>query len=375
MIIKTAVLAEDALLRKLFKEMLYCTAVRGTDGTGIATVTANGAVKMFKRAIPSADFLDMVRVSEMIEDSKAMVLMGHCRASTIGSNSNANCHPFQRDGITMFHNGTVRAFRMLTKDNSITVDSDAICDAVSNAETPAQVMSEIDGAFSLAWYNEDEGTVNFARNDERPLYRAVLKGYGNTEIFASEPGLILWTCGRRGIEVEKIASTKENVIYTYPLNPSEKPSEVAFTPKPKNVYIGSGFDYAQYYPRGGTGYSRPKPVSEAGSESKSTVTTLTKQSSDQESLSGIVIIPTETMKRVGPTSCSGYDAYGRYWHIVFSCKTALDNAAAVMEYITCAKVADHTSSATFLRASTEVECKIYERASKRTAIAHAKGAI
>lgn len=236
---------------KLFTQGLYCTALRGTDGTGVLSATRLGNMSVYKRDLAPADFLEMSKAKQVIEGTDNVFLMGHARASTVGHNSNENSHPFSRGHIHLYHNGTLRNHSTLHNLNDVRVDSDAIAAAISacnSREAIVQVLESLVGAFSLAWYDSDAGTINFARNEERPLYRATFKD-SKSELFCSESGMIIWLAGRsKDIELEKVEETKIGSFIT--INMKGEEEITTFTPKETLTYGFTG-EYGYY-----TTYSR-----------------------------------------------------------------------------------------------------------------------
>ena len=102
--------------------------------------------------------------------------MGHIRAATAGSVNIDNAHPFKFGAVTLVHNGTLykQGASIPTYDQSLDVDSMQIALALSKypVDKAAEVLSHIDGAFALVWYDERDKSVNMVRNSDRPLHFA-----------------------------------------------------------------------------------------------------------------------------------------------------------------------------------------------------------
>lgn len=161
---------------KIFNDLLYFDAVRGWDATGVAAVSrkSNRAVNVYKKATSAINFIGTKGYDRQVTTG-AKLLLGHNRAATKGKVIDSNSHPFRHGRITMAHNGTLWRHEHLPrigKRGPFEVDSEAICHALSVERDPIEVLEDLDGAFALVWYDQKDDTLNFARNDERPLYYA-----------------------------------------------------------------------------------------------------------------------------------------------------------------------------------------------------------
>lgn len=99
----------------------------------------------------------------------ARVMFGHNRYATMGEVNARNAHPFTHGKITLAHNGTLRNQSLLPESNRFKVDSENICYAIDKLGIK-DVVPLLDGAFALIWYNDEEQTLNFLRNDEREFH-------------------------------------------------------------------------------------------------------------------------------------------------------------------------------------------------------------
>ena len=221
--------------KKWFQSALFVDTLRGSDGTGIAVLpqapfnqySTQKGLGMYKKALAAPDFLQLHRVDKLMgEVAQARFALGHNRAATQGDKTkDDNAHPFQVGHITMVHNGTLVTRNGLQTADA--VDSRAIAheladDAFVTAEDYATLMSKLDGAFTLIWYNANTNKIYFARNDQRPL----VMGSGNngdTLFFASEQWMITQLLARYSdnlLDIDeknyyKTWSMKTNVVYEY----------------------------------------------------------------------------------------------------------------------------------------------------------------
>jgi predicted glutamine amidotransferase len=226
---------------KAFKEMLYCDALRGVHGTGILGVTITGKQSIYKKALPSADFIELTKAKVIMNEANEF-LCGHNRFATQGGHTAENAHPFHHNAVTMFHNGTLDTWKWMAKEKTFTVDSECLTYALSVSEDIVKTLESIDGAFSLVWYDSLSETLNFARNKERPMYFGMVKG-SDTILYASEKGMLEWVAFRNGIELDKVLPTEVGKWLSIPLDPKSGKSVVkSFVPK-------EATDWSNYYGR------------------------------------------------------------------------------------------------------------------------------
>lgn len=217
---------------KWFKQALYCDALRGEHGTGILTVSDKGFHEVYKKALCAADFLELSKTKALTR-SASKFMVGHNRWATQGTHTDDNSHPFEEGDIVLFHNGTVSNHRSLNKP-TFDVDSHAIAYMFSESEDIKSSIERIEGTYSLVWYNSTLETINFARNEDRPMFFGYVKD-SKSILFASEPSMIRWLANRNNISLEKIEAVPENFWVEIQLDDKEKVKMTAFTPKVKEI--------------------------------------------------------------------------------------------------------------------------------------------
>ena len=199
--------------KEFFAQALQCNSLRGEDSTGMFSVINKNA-EVFKKAVGGADFMQMRRSKALVLGADK-VLVGHNRAATVGSVIDDNAHPFVHGDITLVHNGTLRNRHNFGNYNRFDVDSEFIANALNDTDDPADVISEIDGAFALIWYNSQVNKVFLVRNDERPLVTTITKD--GVLLCGSEPGLIQWVAQRNGLEFGPLNFLKSMSLLTLDL--------------------------------------------------------------------------------------------------------------------------------------------------------------
>lgn len=188
---------------EVFNEMLYHDYVRGKDSTGVGSAAEHsGLIKTFKGVFDPIGLMSMKGYGEVIH-SGTKVLIGHNRAQTRGAINRHNAHPFSTDRILGAHNGTLDYSCMKDLENAVEGDTDSerlirTIDALDGNLAEAVALAE--GAWALVVFDKKENTINFLRNDKRPLYYCYSKSK-KTLYWASEAGLLKWVLHRQGIEI------------------------------------------------------------------------------------------------------------------------------------------------------------------------------
>lgn len=163
------------------KRLLLVDTLRGFDSTGLAAVRCGGSmVYVAKRAKHCFDLFDTKSFQDALNGISSQVFIGHNRAATIGGIKDVNAHPFQIEHITGVHNGTLEdRDKSMLEDiagEKFNTDSEALFAAIAKVgvkEVIPKITKGCDqskGAWSLVWWDANDKTLNFLRNDHRPLW-------------------------------------------------------------------------------------------------------------------------------------------------------------------------------------------------------------
>lgn len=220
------------------KRLLLIDYLRGPDSTGIAAIRKNGEAVISKGALNPIDLFDMPKFKSALNAYQSKVFLGHNRAATKGVVNNVNAHPYEVDHIVGAHNGTLDpvSYADLEKllDEKFGTDSHAIIAGIAKfgVEEIIPMLSSgagaTGGAWSLVWMDREQNTLNFLRNDQRPMWYAYSEDFKKL-FWASEwPMIDVATALSTGTGKEyklyhndkhhRYFSTEEDVWYQFDLD-------------------------------------------------------------------------------------------------------------------------------------------------------------
>lgn len=171
----------------IFKKMLIADQFRGEHSTGVFSLYhPYGKDRYFnvvKEAMSGSVFANDIAFKKAVNGLKhavqtgntvtginsPRVLFGHNRYATVGAVNEKNAHPFTHGHITLAHNGTLRNQSLLPDHKKFEVDSENIAYSISTIGVE-ETIKKLNGAFALIWYDDNEQTINFLRNDEREFH-------------------------------------------------------------------------------------------------------------------------------------------------------------------------------------------------------------
>jgi len=198
-------------MKEFFQDLLFHDVIRGPHATGVAAIdTFDRSLCVEKKAVPAPLFLYDKEVMENLFAFKHNfnIYIGHNRYATSGAkDADANAHPFVHGDIVGVHNGSLRDQKLLAESEKFVVDSDNLYYHLDEHGLD-DTIKKTNGAYALVWYNREENTLNFLRNDERPM--AIGKLSNGSWVWASEMGMLKWLVGRH--KLLSWATYKENGV-------------------------------------------------------------------------------------------------------------------------------------------------------------------
>ena len=218
------------------RDAFTTSMLRGTDSSGIAIVdTAYASTEVHKLPVPGCYYVGDRVASRLIReaDTVSTVVMCHVRHATVGSVNLDNAHPFeittQDSTLVGAHNGTLTSWQSRKTAKDFNSDSKWALSRI--AEEGADAFEEITGAFTFVWWDSKEPDVlNMARNDERPMWIALLQDGGMA--YASEAGMLYWLLERNNIKVEKMFELEVDKLYKFNV---DRPHEYTSSHLPKYI--------------------------------------------------------------------------------------------------------------------------------------------
>ena len=208
---------------KAFEMMLVLDSTRGPHSTGVLSVPRYTPPKVTKvvgspwELFANSNFNKMMGLGHR-------VLMGHNRYATKGAITNFNAHPFQFRDIIGAHNGTLRQQYLLDDYLDFEVDSENIFYDMQRNGAEATIP-KIGGAYCLSWWDNAASTMNFIRNNERPLVLCASED-GKCVYWASESWMLSVALSKQGIKHGPIEELPVNQLTSFPVDKTKNGSAV-----------------------------------------------------------------------------------------------------------------------------------------------------
>jgi hypothetical protein len=164
------------------KRLLVLDTMRGQDSTGLAAVRKSGKeVTVAKMSSHPFILFEMKRFTDALSYGQCKAFIGHNRSATSGdARKETNAHPFQYGHITGVHNGTLadgdKEILERKLGEKFDVDSQALFAAFAKfgAKEVIPLLTRgkdyVRGAWSLVWWDTEANTLNFLRNEHRPMW-------------------------------------------------------------------------------------------------------------------------------------------------------------------------------------------------------------
>jgi hypothetical protein len=189
----------------IIPEALQVGQLRGRDATGFFSQPLHERKTLHRLRCtgPADEFLNWDEVHKVLKRAEHMrFLVAHNRAATIGNKDDVKAaHPHHTENITLVHNGTLTSY-----DKSYISDSAWVAAMLEEEPDFREVEKEVYGPYVFVWHDKRDDTLNFVRNEGRPLF--FLEGVDNSLWFASEELMMRWIMTRRNKQVRAVHELK-----------------------------------------------------------------------------------------------------------------------------------------------------------------------
>jgi len=236
----------DVTHKAVFKDLMTVATLRGKDATGVLRVKCDGAVNLLKDVGLPDTLFDRKSYDKDIESGMPKVLLGHVRAKTIGDNHPRNAHPFKADDLWGVHNGTLQGYCNMDGGREYDTDSEFLYSHMAKYGVEETITGlDNDGAWALAWWDGNDQTMNFLRNDKRPLWFCHSKDT-KAIYWASEPWMFSVIERRVGKDLDESGPypLKENMWFKYEVDGFANTGNDIFTLKAPRKVEGEVRRYA-----------------------------------------------------------------------------------------------------------------------------------
>ena len=201
---------------KMVKTLLQLDTVRGPHSTGLFGAKTSGQTEIFKKMGTPWEVAEY-KGWDKFWAGCYNVIIGHNRWATQGGINHANAHPFNHGNIFGVHNGTLKDSRNYLLDDAeyFEVDSENIYYHMARNGVD-DTIKNLDGAFALVWYDEDQGTLNLTRNEERPLYFCYAQDRKSI-FWASEDWMLTVAAAKHDVKIQNILELKPGTLFSIPV--------------------------------------------------------------------------------------------------------------------------------------------------------------
>jgi hypothetical protein len=200
---------------KAFINLLQLDTIRGPHSTGVLIVNSNKHAAVHKELGTPWELMDS-RKFEKGMNGVNNLLMGHNRFATKGAINVANAHPFMFENVIGAHNGTLTTQYGLDDWKEFDVDSENLYHHMNNNGVD-DTIAKVNGAFALTWYDRKAQTINFIRNEQRPLFYAYSDDRKSL-FWASEQWMLSVALSRNGVKIGQIQELAPLYLLSVPLN-------------------------------------------------------------------------------------------------------------------------------------------------------------
>jgi hypothetical protein len=220
-----------------FKDLFTMAQLRGDEGSGMIGIPHKdkigpGDVRVKKTTWSSGHLVTTQDFHDVIKGD-VDILVGHARQPTKGGTKIDMVHPHRSGDIILVHNGT-----MTSVDHVVVKQTDSDSRMITECLAKHSLQHLVDtswGAMCLIWVDRRDQTLNFYRNNERPLimceerHSIMENSHIKNVYWSSESGMLHLALGRYSGYVKerhKYFALPVNEHWKYPLKVDQMIPEV-----------------------------------------------------------------------------------------------------------------------------------------------------
>ena len=169
-------------------ELGVISSLRGIDSTGVVVGRRKKQAlnyNIHREVSNPVSFFSQHKNERAVMDNNPVLIMGHARAATYGLVNTHNAHPIWENSIIGAHNGTMWYYAPDKGKEDKESDSRLLFRTIHTDGLTTALSKSRSGAYALSFIDTKKQTLNFIRNDERPLH-FVKDKIGSTLYWASE---------------------------------------------------------------------------------------------------------------------------------------------------------------------------------------------
>lgn len=259
------------------RQLMVLSVLRGWDGSGAFAVYPHHKklrIDVHKSELCAAELACDPKFNKMVDVNNTKIVCSHSRAPTRGGSDLDAVHPHRVGSLTGVHNGTMFTV-MNTTVKQTESDSQLVFRAIFEHGVE-EFIKNSRGAYSLVWTNAEDGTLNFLRNDQRPMVFARIGNgdFAHTMYWASERSMLEYVLNERGSiskNVTNYMAPKPWQYVQFPLNVKQgcKPSLIKQFDEPFKTQYTRSTAFDAEYAAAWAEYDKNKAASEVNDNSSS----------------------------------------------------------------------------------------------------------
>lgn len=232
---------------KFVTSSLFVDSLRGRDSTGMLL----GNIDKYNtyKTLEEGTSKEVQGWSRHVFAKNSDLFIGHNRHGTVGGNSKSTIHPFDTEKLVGAHNGTLSYGWRDLVDKTYPTDSESLYEHMTTNGFK-KTIEKIPGAMALTWFNKYTRTLNFYRNDDRPLWFA--KGPEGSFFWSSEVRFMNFACSSADIEITEVEELPTYTHMIYNMRNQKFSTNTDFTPAKKPINNWEGDWGNNWYGRGRT---------------------------------------------------------------------------------------------------------------------------